>query len=195
MITGGDWLWRVTWHERVAWGCVQQVEDKQRGLRLVRSDDGVHYREVARLPVASPSETTLRFLPDQTMVAMVRCEGTPKIGRIGVAKPPYTKWKFSDTNKRFGGPNFLQLPGGSWLAGSREYGDTSRTALWRLDLDKATFDDLVVFPSGGDTSYPGLLVDEPRGRLYVSYYSSHEGKAAIYLATLRLDVIEHPAKP
>jgi hypothetical protein len=195
MITGGDWLWRVTWHDAVAWACVQQVDDGARGLRLVRSDDGIHYREAARLEVDSPSETTLRFLADGTMAAMIRCEGTPKIGRIGLAKPPYTEWKFTDSNKRFGGPNFIQLPGGAWLAGSREYGQTSRTALWRLDLEKGHFDDLIVFPSGGDCSYPGLLVDEPRGRLYVSYYSSHQGKAAIYLATLRLDALLRWASP
>jgi hypothetical protein len=53
---------------------------------------------------------------------------------------------------------------------------------------------LVTFPSGGDNSYPGFVVDQEKGRLHVSYYSSHEGKAAIYLATLRLDALES-AKP
>ena len=38
--------------------------------------------------------------------------------------------------------------------------------------------------SGGDTSYPGMLVHD--GKLWVSYYSSHEGKAAIYLAKIPL---------
>jgi len=40
----------------------------------------------------------------------------------------------------------------------------------------------VTLPSGGDTSYPGLLWHEER--LWVSYYSSHEGKTSIYLAVL-----------
>jgi hypothetical protein len=40
-------------------------------------------------------------------------------------------------------------------------------------------------PSGGDNSYPGLLLEKKR--LIVSYYSSHEGKSAIYLAVIPLN--------
>ena len=39
-------------------------------------------------------------------------------------------------------------------------------------------------PSGGDTSYAGLVWHD--GLLWVSYYSSHEGKTSIYLAKVRL---------
>jgi len=39
-------------------------------------------------------------------------------------------------------------------------------------------------PSGGDCSYPGLAWQA--GLLRVSYYSSHEGKTSIYLATVAL---------
>jgi hypothetical protein len=196
MAASANWLWRVTWHEGIAWGCVQQLHEggppeNRRALRLVRSRDGIHFDEVARLNVDAPSETTLRFLADGTMVAMIRCEGKPPIGRIGTARPPYTDWKFVDTNKRLGGPNFVQLPGGRWLAGSRGYEPGgARTQLWWLDLDAATFRDVLTLPSGGDNSYPGFVVDGQKRRLYVSYYSSHEGKAAIYLATLRLDALE-----
>ena len=38
--------------------------------------------------------------------------------------------------------------------------------------------------TAGDTSYAGLLWHE--GSLWVSYYSSHEGKASIYLALVDL---------
>ena len=33
-----------------------------------------------------------------------------------------------------------------------------------------------------------------QNRVLMSYYSSHEGKAAIYLATLRLDALEEAAR-
>jgi hypothetical protein len=196
MAASANWLWRVTWHEGIAWGCVQQLHEgpaaeSRRALRLVRSRDGVNFEEVARLNVDAPSETTLRFLADGTMVAMIRCEGKPPIGRIGTARPPYADWKFVDANKRLGGPNFVQLPGGLWLAGSRGYEPSGpRTQLWRLDLASAQFRDLLTLPSGGDNSYPGFVIDGQKRRVYVSYYSSHEGKAAIYLATLRLDALE-----
>ena len=42
---------------------------------------------------------------------------------------------------------------------------------------------MLTFPSGGDTSYPGLVWHD--GRLWMSYYSSHEGKSAIYLAQIQ----------
>ncbi|MGD9722334.1 MAG: sialidase family protein [Pirellulales bacterium] len=193
MITGGDWLWRVTWHARKAWACVQQVFEGGRTLRLVQSDDGIRYREVAQLDVDAPSETTLRFLDDGTLLAMIRCESKPPIGRIGTARPPYTEWKFVDSNKRFGGPNMIQLPSGAWLAGSRDYLPQSHTALWWLDLPSGHFRDVLKLPSSGDNSYPGFVVDRECDRLYMSYYSSHEGRTAIYLATLRLSALEAAA--
>ncbi len=195
VVTGADWLWRVTWHDGYAWGCVQQVPKERRGLLLVRSRDGIHYEAVNAPEVSGPSETTLRFLPDGTLVAMIRCESKPPIGRVGISKPPYTDWKIVESNKRFGGPNFVQLPGGAWLAGSRAYDDgPSKTQLWWLDVTSGICSPLLTFPSSGDNSYPGFAVDEAQGLVYVSYYSSHQGKTAIYLATLRLDALEELAK-
>jgi hypothetical protein len=189
--SGFDWLWRVTWHDGWAWGCVQQIPiGGERALHLVRSRDGIEYEHVTQLKVDHPTETTLRFLDDDTMIAMIRRTADPAHGWIGRAKPPYTDWKFATSNKRFGGPNLVQLPNGRWLAGSREYGNPSTMALWRLDLESAQFEDLLTLPSGGDTSYPGFVLDRDQRRVLVSYYSAHEGKAAIYLATLRLDVLE-----
>jgi hypothetical protein len=43
----------------------------------------------------------------------------------------------------------------------------------------------LVLPSGGDTSYAGMVWRE--NLLWLSYYSSHEDHASIYLAQLRLD--------
>lgn len=40
-------------------------------------------------------------------------------------------------------------------------------------------------PRVGDTSYPGIAYYN--GLLYMSYYSSHQGKSAIYLAKIELD--------
>jgi len=46
---------------------------------------------------------------------------------------------------------------------------------------------LVELPSGGDTSYPGMvLMDDV---LYFSYYSSHEGKTSIYFAEIPMEEI------
>ena len=47
-------------------------------------------------------------------------------------------------------------------------------------VDKFQLTPLVTLPSGGDTSYSAFVWHE--GLLWTSYYSSHEGKTAIYLA-------------
>jgi len=44
---------------------------------------------------------------------------------------------------------------------------------------------LLELPSGGDCSYPGMVFFEDH--LYVTYYSSHEGKTSIYLAKVKID--------
>ncbi len=49
---------------------------------------------------------------------------------------------------------------------------------------KGLLTEFLKLPSGGDTSYPGLVWHD--GLLWVSYYSSHEGKSSIYLAKVRL---------
>lgn len=197
ILTGFDWLWRVTWHDGWAWGCVQQVPDgKERSLHLVRSRDGIHYEHVTQLDVDHPTETTLRFLEDDTMLAMIRRTGTSPNGWIGTSKPPYIEWDFHVSNKRFGGPNLTRLPNGAWLAGSRGYGGKSpRTGLWSFNPRTKTFREILFLPSGGDTSYPGFVIDEKQNRVWVSYYSAHEGKAAIYLATLRLDALAANPRP
>jgi hypothetical protein len=45
---------------------------------------------------------------------------------------------------------------------------------------------ILELPSAGDCGYPGMVPH--RGILWISYYSSHEGKARIYLARARLSV-------
>ena len=42
------------------------------------------------------------------------------------------------------------------------------------------YEPALTLPSGGDTSYAGMVWHD--GLLWVSYYASHEGKSAIYLA-------------
>ena len=58
----------------------------------------------------------------------------------------------------------------------------AKTALAKLTLE--TYEPVLTFPSGGDTSYPGFVWHE--GLLWMSYYSSHEGKTSIYLAKVKL---------
>ena len=52
---------------------------------------------------------------------------------------------------------------------------------------------MLTLPGGGDCSYPGMIWHDYRGMvwhddlLWMSYYSSHEGKTSIYLAKIKID--------
>ncbi len=189
------WIWGVSWGDREGFGGAYQLTDpsdteKPWILTLVKTLNGVDYEKVTTLDIPDfPSETTLRILPDQTMIALVRRHGN---GWIGTSTPPYTEWKWSDSGTRLGGPNFIVLPTGQLWAASRLYvkeKDGMHTYMAVGRMDRKTYAPEIVLPSGGDTGYPGMVFRD--GILYVSYYSSHEGKSSIYLAKIQ----PHPSSP
>src|SRR5262249_39870306 len=147
------------------------------------SEDGVKYDVLTHLGVPGhPNETTLRFLPGGELLALVRREAGNTFGWIGTSKPPYKDWKWHETKHRLGGPNFLRLPDGSLSAVSGSSPGGAKTVRARIGRD--AYEPVLTLPSGGDTSYAGLVWHD--GLLWVSYYSSHEGKSSIYLAKIRL---------
>ncbi|HYT90863.1 MAG TPA: sialidase family protein [Gemmataceae bacterium] len=183
VLSEGDWLWRVTWHEGRAYGVSYGTTGKEGWVKLFGSTDGVKYDLIAALDIPGrPNETTLRFLPDGEMLALVRREGGNTFGWIGSSRAPYREWKWHETKHRLGGPNFIRLPDGSLWASSRSYPGGAKTVVARMKRDG--YEPALTLPSGGDTSYAGLVWHD--GLLWVSYYSSHEGKSSIYLATVRL---------
>jgi len=190
----GDWLWRVTWHKGKAYGVSYNIDAakgaaKDWSVKLYSSSDGLHYDQIADWDIpGKPNETTVRFLADDRMVAFVRREAGNGCAWIGVGEPPYTKWSWHETTYRVGGPNFIVLPDGALWAATRIYPPAAntegacRTMLARFGPE--TFEPAIRLPSGGDTSYAGLVWHD--GVLWMSYYSGHEGKTSIYLAKIRL---------
>jgi hypothetical protein len=184
-----QWLWRVTWHGDTAYGVVYQWDPKApsnaRSYRaaLYRSKDGLKYDKVTDFDLPNCTEATLVFEGD-TMYCLQRRDGQPGSAMLGTSQAPYRDWTWKDLGTSFGGPNFLRLPDGMWMAAGRMRHDNKvQTVLCRLDPKQGTLKPVQALPSGGDTSYPGLLWH--REQLWVSYYSSHEGKTSIYLARLR----------
>jgi len=179
-----DWLWRVTWHGEVGHGVVYQAfEGEPWRAHLVATTDGLRYRHITTFDLDDqPSEVTLRAAEDGELVALVRHDGEDGRASFGRAAAPYDTWRFERLPEHIGGPNLIADDGGDWIVGGRRYlGGGARTTLARLD-SAGTLGPPLVLPSGGDTSYPGLV--RIGDTLLVSYYSSHEGRSAIYLATL-----------
>ena len=177
------WLWRVTWHDGVGYSVSKlgEADNPRRGF-LYTTRDGLEWQWVTELrpPDGSwtVSETTLRIMPDGEMIALIRPDW------IGSSRPPYTEWSYAHLQQNLGGPNFIRIPSGDLWAGARcsDAAGAPVTALARMSRD--AFDVALVLPSGGDNSYPGMVWHEER--LWISYYSSHEGKANIYIAQVSL---------
>ena len=185
----GRWLWRVTWHREKAYGVSYPTPDGKPFSRLHATEDGIHYETIQAELVGEgrPSEARIRFTGDGTAYCLHRRDGGNKHAYWGVSKPPYKNWTWSSTGMYFGGPNFIQLPSGHWVGGGRRHTENgSRTAITYIDPVSGVMTPLVDLPSGGDTSYPGMVWHN--GQLWMSYYASHEGKTNIYLAEVELDV-------
>ena len=204
VLTEGQWLWRVTWHEGRAYGvsyhvplpaatAVAATPPADWQVTLVASDDGVNFTPITRLDVPGrPSETTLRFLANGDLMALMRRDAGNKMGWIGLSRPPfYRQWKWKETTMQLGGPDFIELPDRSLWAATREYAGALRTdpnekgvSTVLAHLTRESIEPVLLVPSGGDTSYPGLVWHN--NLLWMSYYSSHEGKTSIYLARIRM---------
>lgn len=179
------WLWRVSWHHRTAYA-IGYDTGAEKFVRLYSSADGKRFTTIVPnlLDEQRPNESAIVFLPDQSARCLLRRDGQPGHGLLGLAKPPYTQWEWKDLGRKIGGPAMVRLPDGRLIGGVRLYDGKVRTALISIDADSGATRELLSFPSGGDCSYPGLVWHE--NELWISYYSSHEGRTSIYLARARL---------
>ena len=186
VIPPGRWLWRVTWHGDTAYGVAYGGNEGQPSSSLLKTKDGVHYETVVESLLSGPgwpTEARIRFAEDGTAYCLHRRDGKPATAQFGTAQAPYTGWTWRDLGARLGGPNFMQIPNGEWIGAGRLYDGGARTELVRLDPSEGAMTPILRLPSGGDTSYPGMVWHN--GMLWVSYYASHEGKTNIYLAKVR----------
>ncbi|MBY5956502.1 hypothetical protein KUV50_00040 [Membranicola marinus] len=180
-----SWIWRVTWNNGVGYGTRVQIKDHSPWrVSIDKTNDGSHFQEISQLEVdGKANESTIRFDDQDNMYVIVRREGDDKVGVLAKSSPPYNNWKYQKLDFRLGGPNFLCLNKDKLVVGTRKYKDGVKTQILVTDLDgdvRKTF----VLPSGGDTSYPGMLIYNEK--LWISYYSSHEDGANIYLTKIPL---------
>jgi hypothetical protein len=184
----GFWLWRTQWHLGSAYsmGYETNRDRTKRTLRLYKSSDGATFETLVE-KVNVPNgvgEDRILFMKDGSALCLLRNENGTKNGLLGRAYPPFTDWTWRELGLRIGGPNMIELPDGRIIAAVRLYAPKTRTSLAWVDLAAGTITECLELPSGGDTSYAGLVLQD--GLLWVSYYSSHEEKTCIYLAKVKL---------
>lgn len=189
MHTGHDWLWRVTWYDGVGYGIsYSKASNNEIKIHLMKTTDGVKYELVKSFNHDGyPNEATVRFLPDGRMAILLRRDGGDYHAMWGLSQAPYTDWEWKKLEFGLGGPDFIVLDDDHLVAGGRTFhiGSAAHTTLF-TGKNNGQFVDRIVLPSGGDNSYPGLLISG--NELWVSYYSTHETKnASIYLAKIPLE--------
>jgi hypothetical protein len=189
-----QWLWRVTWHKGTAYGVAYQWnpkapnDDKQYSAVLYKSRDGNAFEKVTDFKIPNATEAALAFEGD-TLYCLQRRDGKPNTAMLGTSQPPYTEWDWKDLGAYLGGPQLVRGPDGRWWAcGRMRQENQPRTVLCALNVREGKLKPVLTLPSGGDTSYPGLVWYH--NELWISYYSTHENnKTSIFLARVQ------PASP
>lgn len=180
------WLWGVHTHDdhiySIGYGPLNNGPASNWTTRLYRSNGDANFTTF--IPTFSPqggtSEGTLLFREDGSAVALIRRDAGSQLAVVGTSSGDFSKWAWKDANVMFGGPELVEAPDGRIIAGGRRYDGGQRTSLNYLDLKRGTLTEFLTLPSAGDSSYPGMVWHDDK--LWVSYYSSHEGKASIYVA-------------
>lgn len=194
--TFGHYIWRAAAFGGRAYLCGRRKPGFEIGPRgegetvqslMLESQDGLVWRKTAFFQESAGDETAFLFEADGRVLAVMR-HGGGRNAHLLTSQPPYVDWQRQDLGRPIGGP-LLARWAGRLVVGGRDTVPNRgpKTALWWL-VD-GRLKELAELPSGGDTSYPGLVELTPT-RALVSYYSSHErdvsGKVitAIYLVEL-----------
>jgi hypothetical protein len=187
-------LGRVTWHLNRAYS-VGYSDPGPGPVRLYSSGDGEIFTVQAAelLPPRQDAEAALLFGRDGSALCLMRSNGAGSRAQLGKSRAPYRAWSWSSLNTGVAWPSMLELADGRVVVAGSIPGDDARIALWWLDPEAGTLKEFLRLPSGGDSGSPGLAFHE--GMLWVAYHSSHEGRAMIYLARVKLVTATNAKKP
>lgn len=194
--TYGHYIWRAAAFGDKAYLCARRNRDfaQVSGERdiiesaMLESDDGQIWRFHAFFQETQGDETAFVFDDAGAVTAVCRRGGGPS--QLATSAAPYTDWNRTDLTEYVGGPLIAHWGERLLVGGRRNTDQGPKTTLYWLQ-DRALHA-AAELPSGGDNSYPGLLVLDPTHAV-VSWYSSHEKDAegktitAIYMADLTIE--------
>jgi len=185
------WLWRVTWHKDTAYG-IGYGCGKDQSVRLYSSKDGKKFDTlVERLfDVGYPNESSLVLTRHLLLPPAPRRQAKQRPARYFAAALYEVGVEGSGHEDR----RAADAAAAGWAldrGGAVVRRDGSHVAGLGSIRRRARLREFLKLPSGGDTSYAGLVLHD--GLLWVSYYSRHEGKTSIYLAKAHLPAMKAAA--
>ncbi|MFM2475859.1 exo-alpha-sialidase [Celerinatantimonas sp. MCCC 1A17872] len=183
-----QWLWRMQWRKEHAFGFAYQHPNTFKFYQINQDfssqlmlDNPLNEH---RILDGYPNETGLCLDSRGKMFCLLRRDGKDPRALLGQSEPPYQSWQWQTLNIRIGGPVLTLTKSQQLLAVVRLFAPF-RTSVCQIDINNGEIIELLALPSSGDTSYAGMAWMS-ESQLQVSYYSSHEGPSAIYLAQLKL---------
>ncbi len=195
--TFGHYIWRAAASGDTAWLCGRRKIDYDMTAKgegpeitslMLESSDGLNWRKRAVFQPTGGDETAFQFDDDGNVTAIARGHGKDP-AQVLRAAPPWTDWQRTKLDRYIGGP-LLANWGERQVVGGRELTDAgSRTSMYWLNGN--SLQKFAELPSGGDTSYPGLIALDSNHAV-MSWYSSHEKNdegqtiTAIYMAELEI---------
>ena len=187
-------LGRVTWHLNRGYS-VGFSSPGPGPVRLYSSGDGERFTLQADnlLPPRQDGEAGLLFGRNGSALCLLRGEGAVAPAQLGKSRAPYKGWSWTGLNVSLSAPNMVELTDGRVIVAGSIPGSDARIAVWWLDPETGTLTEFLRLPSGGESGRPGLAFHE--GVLWVAYHSSHEGRAMIYLARVKLLSATSAKKP
>ncbi|WP_127019085.1 WD40 repeat domain-containing protein [Rheinheimera mangrovi] len=177
------WVWRLSWLRDQAYAVAYKC-GSDRHIRLYQQKASAQFEVIAPRIYAEGYANEAALLFDNQDTAWCLLRKDPDHGQLGHSLPPYTHWQWLDIGCRIGGPQAIFTTDGKMLAVVRLYNETVRTSLVTLDQSSGELTEIMALPSGGDTSYAGMVLQQ--NKLLISYYSSHQGRCSIYTALLRI---------
>ncbi len=126
-----------------------------------------------------PCEAAMTFTTDSNLITIVRDEKIQKASHIGRSKFPFSYLQWQEFPYFVRGPKLALLPDGKLFLAAASMFDYDRTYYAIINPKDFSVEKIRVFPSGGDTGYPGVIIEG--NTALISYYSSHEGNARVYI--------------
>ena len=178
----------------------QAPPEKHGRVDLLCSEDGLTWSCVSTITEGNVcTETSLVFLPDDSLLAIARRNAAPNYPGLALAQPPYEEWRQTDGTLMLMGPAAEFVHGTIVVSGRvrAEEVESSpdpdlgsvRTGLLTLDPEEMRLTWHANFPTqfGEDLSYPSIVPFGESGAL-ISFYDgrTRQPPSDIFLASIEL---------